>query len=525
MSNYNSNSRAITVGITIFGGIIAALLLGRAVGTQNYLHIIVVCGFVFGALFFFTLGDRYWYLIPFSLASGLPAIPLGGRTVELGELSIAACTAFFLTRVAFKKDHFAIFRATHVPILLFMGWVAIVYMLNPSGLLFFGAQTGGARFYLKLILAFCAFLILASRDITEKDAKWIIRILIAGVSINMAYGLASFFLLGGAPEAASPGAIETEDFYSWQQILAVPAVTLAFLIFSRFKPSDVIGLQKPWTLLAYIVVFVIALASGKRMGVAAALLAPFVSAIVYRQRTYIWVGAIVFLVFASTIILGQGQIFTLPLTMQRSLSWLPGEWDSELSGMQGGSDEFREALRRFAVSNIKRDPIIGRGYSVDIAETGSAMNAAMQGGTIDIQSAAFALGRAWHNTWLGYAADFGIPLSVLQAVLFLTVLVVAFRAASALPYPSSLKTLTVFILISICRDIMASQTSGHSATDAFTRWWMYGMLFSIFATLHKKPVGNPPMPAQRGFGPDGMELSPASHPHSEPNPLRNPFRK
>lgn len=486
MKSYNVDTRAITLGLVMIGGILAALALGRAVGNQNYLHIIVVCGFVFGCLFFFTLGDRYWYLIPFALASGLPAIPLGGRTVELGELAIASCTVFFVMRVALKKEHLVIFRATHIPILLFMGWVLLCFSLNPSGFMFFGAQTAGARFYLKLALAFCAFLILASREISENDAKWIIRLLILGVFINLAYGFASFFLLGGAPEPSSPGAIETEDFYSWHQILSLPAITLAFLIFSRYKPSDVIGFQKPWTLLAYCIVFVIALASGKRMGVVAVMIAPFVSAIVYRQRIYIWVGLFALMIFVAVVTLGHGHLFTLPMTMQRAISWLPGQWDADLTGIQAGSDEFREALRRFAVNNIQRDPVIGKGFSVDITETGSAITEAMRGGTIDVQVAAYALGKAWHNTWLGYAADFGIPLSVLQGVLFITVLVVSYRTSSELPYPSSLKTIGVYVLITVSREIMTSYTSGHTALDAFGRWWMYGMIFSIAASVAQR---------------------------------------
>lgn len=489
MKNQPVDSRALTLAVVIGGGILAALLLGRAVGQQNYFQIVIVCGFVFGSLFFFTLGDRYWYLIPFALASGLPAIPLGGRTVELGELSIAACTAFFLTRIALKKDNLRLFRLTHVPILLFMGWVVLGFALNPTGLAFFGAESGGGRFYLKLILAFCAFIILASQTLTEKDAKWIIWLILAGALLKLAYGLASYFLLAGSSEALNPGAIESDEFYTWQQILAGPAITVAFLIFARYKPSEVMSLRRSWIFFGYALTGVLALASGKRMGLVAVGLAPFVSSIIYRQRGYIWFGCIVLAIFGSIVSLGQNQMFSLPLTMQRTLSWLPADWSPELDSLQGGSDEFREALRRAATEKIMRHPIIGKGFTLDMGDASAAVTEAMHGGAIDVQVAIYALGFSWHNTWLGYAADFGIPLSLIQAILFLTVLVVAFRTASRLPHPSFLQTLIIYILIFACRDILASHTSGHTSTDAFNRWWMYGLVFSVFAeaTVKSKP--------------------------------------
>jgi sigma54-dependent transcription regulator len=100
-----------------------------------------------------------------------------------------------------------------------------------------------------------------------------------------------------------------------------------------------------------------------------------------------------------------------------------------------------------------------------------------------MQAAPYAIGRAWHNTWLGYAADFGIPFSVIQGILYLTVLFVSFKASRLLPFGSHRSIISIYILIFTVRDLAASHTSGHSALDAYSRWWMYGLLFAIYATL------------------------------------------
>jgi hypothetical protein len=105
-----------------------------------------------------------------------------------------------------------------------------------------------------------------------------------------------------------------------------------------------------------------------------------------------------------------------------------------------------------------------------------------------MQAAPYAIGRAWHNTWLGYAADFGIPLSVIQGILYLTVLIIAFKTSRAYPFGSLQSIVAIYILIFTVRDLLASHTSGHSAMDACGRWWMYGLIFALYAATKAKPL-------------------------------------
>jgi len=197
-------------------------------------------------------------------------------------------------------------------------------------------------------------------------------------------------------------------------------------------------------------------------------------------------GAILASAFFLTVVFGHGEVFKLPPQMQRTLSWLPAKWDSEFEWMAAGKDPFREALRRFAMENIERHPIIGRGFAIEYSEIIGQIGASQYLGGYDMQAAPYAIGRAWHNTWLGYAADFGIPLSVIQGILYLTVLTVAFKASRQLPFGSNRSIIAIYILIFTFRDILASHTSGHSASDAYDRWWIYGLLFTIYAAAKPK---------------------------------------
>ena len=129
------------------------------------------------------------------------------------------------------------------------------------------------------------------------------------------------------------------------------------------------------------------------------------------------------------------------------------------------------------MNNIKADPWLGRGFAVNIAET---ISAASVSGPDDLNSMVMALGRAWHNTWLGYAAVFGIPLSVIQGIIYLWVLVLAAKVFRYYGNSSLVGVFALYLIIFTVRDLVSSHTAGHTALDAWDRWWMYGLLVALY---------------------------------------------
>lgn len=481
----NISSTQIVWAVGLLVGLAAAVVVGSAIGNQNFARVSLIVGAGLGISTILLLGNKYWMLIPFSLAaSRLPTIPLGGRAIELPELAITACSVMFFLRLASRKEKLIIWRPASLPILLFTAWVGMVFVLNPVGLAAMGSSVGGARFYVKLGLAFAAFLILSSRTYTERDVRWMLGFILLGAFFTLGYGITSYALTGPAIDAAT-GMVQ-DEFYTWHQELNVVAFTAAFLIFARWSPAEVFTLQRAWAALTYAICILLVLFSGKRMGVVAMLIAPLISAIVWRQFVYIFIALGLAFVSLSLLVGGHGQWFHLPLVAQRTISFLPGDWDPELQDMRGGTDDWRAELRHWALQNVKKDPIIGQGFAVDLQETVGAILTQQRGGALDVQVAAYALGRSWHNTWLGYAADFGIPLSVIQAMVYLTVVALSYRCFRYYGNRSPFGVFALFLLIYTVRDILGSHTGGHSALDAWARWWMYGVLVSIYCALPKR---------------------------------------
>jgi hypothetical protein len=491
----NISSTQIVWAVGLLLGLAAAVVVGSAIGHQDFSRVSMIVGGGIGVAVMLLLGNKYWMLIPFSLAaSRLPTIPVGGRAVEFPELAITVCSVMFFLRLASRKEKLIIWRPASIPILLFMIWVGMVFALNPIGLAAMGSSVGGARFYIKLALAFAAFLILSSRTYTERDMRWILGFILLGSFFTLGYGITSYALTGPAVDVAT-GMVQ-DEFYTWHQELNVVAFTAAFLIFARWSPKEVFTFQRAWVALAYVACLLLVLLSGKRMGVVAVFLTPLVSAVLCRQFVYVLIAAVLAAASLGFLVAGHGNWFQLPLVAQRTISFLPGDWDAELQGMRGGTDDWRAELRHWAIENVKKDPLIGRGFAVDLQETVGAILAQQRGGGMDVQVAGYALGRSWHNTWLGYAADFGIPLSLIQALIYLSVLVLSYRCFKYYGNTSSFGVFAVYLFIFTVRDILGSHTGGHSALDAWQRWWMYGVLVSIYYTLpkRKKPAPLPVKP-------------------------------
>ena len=505
--------------VTVLVAMLGAAFLGISAGEGDFFGIYVS---IFAASFIaviLALGDKYWMVIVFAFTTRLPAIPIKQRMLELPEIAAVLCSAVFLIRYAVKRQQFGIFRKEHAPFLLYTGWVIFIFIQNPVGLADAGAALGGARFYAKILLALSAFLIVANQAIDEKDCKWIWTIMLVGAIFESAYQIGMFFLPLGL--IGLEGAVQLQDpdaFYSWHQALAQLPILLLMLGFARYKSGEIFSFRRLWIPVLFCLCVIVIAMSGKRAALASVPLFAITVACVRKEWGFLalWIaGAIM---AAGIVVIGHGELFRLPLTIQRAFSVLPAKWDSELDSMSGGQDEFRIELRRQAMLKIEKDPWIGTGYQVNLSLSQALLaQYSTRGGDTELQVAPFAMGSAWHNTWLGYAADFGIPASILVGVIYFSVIRKAWKWQKAMPANSMIRMTTLYILLFTVRDVVFSHTGGHSAEDAFSRWWMYGLLTALVLTHNRKPENR----AEANVMSGGQTLRKGSAPHF---PDRRPAR-
>ena len=462
------------------------VFVALGIGHGEFFNVGVIVGGLLAGALALVLGRNYWLLIPLAFSAELPAIPLEGRLVELAEAAIVVCSVIFVARLALRQQRFTMFRMSHAPVIMFTAWAMFIFWENPVWLSVAAGELGGARFYAKIVMGLAAFLIVANQQIGDRESRWVIILILIGTGLSTVRNIASYFFpaLGGAAAmasstaaAAAGAAAEMDSYYSWHQYIAGVPIIVIILLFSRYKAREIFTLERVRTLGLFLVCAVLVLLSGKRAGVASVPACAVVAAIIRKEYAYValWLGGAV--TAGILLVAGQGSLFTLPMTAQRALSWLPGQWDPELQSMEGGQDEFRSTLRRLAWEKIQRDPWVGLGYRVDMALIQQSMD--IGGGGIEGQVLPFALGSSWHNTWFGYAADLGIPASILAGLIFLTFIKKGWRLSTHLPRGSWPATLAMYITLLAILRLLNSHTSGHSATDQFERWWMYGILVSL----------------------------------------------
>ena len=506
--------------LVVLIGLVVAAAMGVWVGSGEFLKAGLIIAGAIAVGVTLALGRNYWLLIPFAFSTDLPAIPIQGRNVELGELAGATCALTFLARYALKLETFSLFRKNHAPFLLYAGWALMVFLLHPVGLSASGAGLGGARFYAKILIALIAFLVMANQEIRERQCQWIIIIILAGSVISELKDIGTYFLPFLNESHAVMISYEADAFYTWHQALATAPTAFIMVMLARYRSSEIFGLQRGvWLISLFLVCALFIVASGKRSALVAIPLAALTAALFRKEYVacFLWIGGSV-LATTFLVVGHSAALFHLPLTAQRALSFLPGKWDSEMAMMEGGQDVFRVELRRLAIKKIRQDPWIGTGYQIDLKLAEDLTYQYMvSGGDIETQVTPFALSSSWHNTWLGYAADFGIPASFLVGAIYLTVFRRSWRMFRQTPAKSPANTLAMYLLLFTVRDMAISYQGGHSALDAYSRWWMYGLLVAIDLANQRRLAA----PKDAKEPPDGRTLL---QPALAGQPARQPLR-
>ncbi len=503
MRDFSSQIHWLNARLHIVVAIIVALLVsvgfGISAGEGDFRFVYIALFGAAVATIMVMLGEKYWLLVPFSLTSQLPAIPMMGKVVDLPELIITACTLTFAVRFALRKQKFTLFHAAFTPILLYIAWVGMIFAGNPVGLEAMGADTGGARFYAKLLLAFASFLILVNQRITERDCRTIVILALVGSALSTGNSILTYLRPSAENQLAAAASLDPDAFYTWHQSIAIVPLMVVMILLSRFRSSELFSLHRLGLLALMVACCILILLSGKRAAVAAIPLSFVAAAFIRKEYGFVlfWLASAV-VVLAAVVTL-HGTLFTLPMATQRALSWLPGRWDPSLENMQGGKDEFREGLRELAIEKIKRDPWVGKGYAVD--RVLAARLASLPGFGTEKLVLMMAAGSSWHNTWLGYAADFGIPLSVLQAVIYCYVVWIGWKLLKRLPLNSMHQTVVFYVVLHTIRDIGGSHYEGHSSVGPFLRWWMYGIVVSLALHTRQAPSDDASSPLERAEDP------------------------
>ena len=421
----NISANQIVVWTALLLGLVVAVIVGSSVGNSDTRMVAGLIAVIPLAIIFVKLKTNIWVLIPIGwyLSGRLPWLPLPFSVRDLCFLvAIFSFTLFFATRaVPWKRK----LGALDYLIYINLAYLATVYVRNPAG--FWAMQTSvvGGRPYFEIAMAFGVFMILSRVQITDFIARifpfffvvpaWCLATLDAvsrllpqtATPLSMLYsGVGSGGVTGVLEEEAKLGATRITGFVQ-------AGVVTVIALCSRFNPITLISPIYPGRVILLLFSFAAIFLSGFRGAFLFALVAFILAVFLRRNIRDLWITLAVALFAILSLVGLQSSVLELPLTMQRALSWLPGDWNQEAVADAEGSSRWRFEMWEWAWKDdrILRNRTWGQGFGLSLDDMNLIATSLMAG-----QGGANLLGGSDRESFMITGSFHSGPLSTIKYI-------------------------------------------------------------------------------------------------------------
>lgn len=405
-----------------------AMYLGVAAATAQLEVLAWVAG-VGGAVFLLALGRHVWALIPICsvLAGTLPFIP--GYPAPWYAITPLA-TMMLLARFLMRRNNFT-YRFTWMDVLMILQIFALAqaYVRNPTGLAILGSSTTiGGRPYMDYGMAIFAYFVLAT---VKTEIKIVKRVILCMILVSLADQLllsATSFsgtlsqvvgrIYSNVDYAANVGgSSHTVDFAETRfSSLAGLGVVLSQILFSFNRPLECALPWRPLRFLTLLFTGAVVMLSGFRSNLIK-MSCFFIAGTVIRRRPLDFVIAVAPAVIVLSVLLMIGPK-TLPMAVQRTLSFLPIEVDASIRESAQGSSDWRFEMWRLVLTSDRyiKNKILGDGFGFSAAEQEAQIQDALgmrkySGDSIDAFIAKGSY-HGWHVEAIRFTGALGLIIGV-----------------------------------------------------------------------------------------------------------------
>lgn len=369
------NTRTLWVFLVAGIGLVAAFNAGNWIADENFMPIAIVLGFLTITLCFFGLGSFSFLLIPIcnGLTGQISVLPL---PFTVHQLSIILACAVFFSSIIFKSMRGKM-KWEMIDLLAFINiaYLGTVFLRNPVGINALGGNLVGGKPYVDFALGVMSYVILSGKTITPSQGRLVLQwnvalIVIVGFVSTLVMFIPSLGLILGKfyssfsnfGIADNNQAVEVGE----TRLTALQITGMALILFcvSFVNPARLLRPSNIKYSFMYLVGVIFILLSGFRSAIAITIALTAASMII-REKTV----AVFKLLF---VVLFIGAIFTaisytgiqLPLTAQRALSFLPGDWDPKSVRIAQESTEWRHEMWRIVMTSDRyiRNKTLGDGY-------------------------------------------------------------------------------------------------------------------------------------------------------------------
>jgi hypothetical protein len=444
VSLQNISANQIVIWCALLLGLLAAVVIGSAIGSSDMRMVAGLIALMPVAIIFVKLKTNIWVLLPLGwyLTGRLPWLPLPFTVRDLLFMTVIGFfTLFFATRALPLRRKLGLLDYL---IYVNIAYLATVYVRNPVGFWALQTEMVGGRPYFEILLTFGAFAILSRVQVTDFVARifpllFIIPAttvavldIVARVLPQFAYPLA--MLYSGVGSLSIAAGIEGAAQIGEDRITGLKdAGYLGVLaLCARYNPITLISPLHPMRATLFALALAAIFLSGFRATLLAAMVFFLLATLLRGRLRDVWVAAAVGMLGITLLISLQGSVLQLPLTMQRALSWLPGDWNQEALAGAEDSTRWRLEMVEWAWNDdrILRNKIWGQGIGLSIDDMNLIASSLMAG-----QGGANLLGGSDRENFMITGAFHNGPISAIKCVgvvgLFLYSLLLIYIAVRA----------------------------------------------------------------------------------------------
>jgi hypothetical protein len=338
ISDQQLATEAIRRWITMAVCMVVAVVAANWIVDQRFFLFAVLAGLV--ATTFVTVGmqRKAWILIVicWGFRGSIHALPLPVTTRDL-VVMVVACS--YVAQRALGRTVQPMRGVLNTLVNINCAYIAFTFFLHPVGVRVLGSGTMGGHPYFNVFIVWCAFWIIVHMPESYKDVTriplWLTlsatftAVIAASVYIFPSLTPYVWFFYSDIDVGGYLGSLnitgqeaEVHRFTSFGPF----GVMLVQCLSAYFPPRALANLLR-WQSYLCLLGFAAILASGFRNHLLLAL-AYLALAAWFRGGWHdVVIGGLIGTLFLGFLVFGQGRLFDLPLTAQRALGSLPGQWD------------------------------------------------------------------------------------------------------------------------------------------------------------------------------------------------------
>jgi hypothetical protein len=363
----------VTVVVTILAGIGLAIFSGMAIGRGQVGTVVLLLGAFIATFALIGLRAGVWLLIPLGWEL-LGTMPITRSPFNVREMSVLFAAGGFAVLYALKAHRIR----PKVDAIDLIVWLNVLYLLsvflrNPVGTQFMNSEVIGGRPYFDALIGLTAFLVLSRAPTNLASLRAMPFVMLAGTVVLAVAALTTRYAPGVAFRLSEvySGFVADEGLRAdlmggFGRIveLSTGGTTAMRLLTSFYAPITLAFPAYPLRFTLACLAMLAILLSGFRTAVLTAAQYVILSAWFRRQMKDILAIGVASIAFVAILCAGNGQIFNLPLPIQRALSFLPGKWDSRIIADASHSVEWRKEMWEVALVGDKwiKNKLFGDGY-------------------------------------------------------------------------------------------------------------------------------------------------------------------